>query len=101
MKNNSNRIIHSLVALSVIWLGAGCSSLMTSDRAEPEVAFGDTVRGVMNSQIHDYDAAINPNAEAIEGSDPNRLNNVVEAYREHISRPDEVRQPIQISVGGN
>ena len=96
MRNPSNLIFPGLAALLI---AAGCSSQPTT--TEPEVAFGDTVRGVMNSQIHDYDAAINPDPDAMEGSDPNRLNNVVEAYRDHITKPEEVRQPIQISVGGN
>lgn len=96
----SNRLF--LPALAVLWITAGCESLSSlTEPDEPDVAFGDTVRGVMNAQIHDYDAAINPNPEAVEGSDPNRLNNVVEAYREHISKPEEVRQPLEISVGSN
>jgi hypothetical protein len=55
----------------------------------------------MNSQIYDYDAAVNPSPDAIEGSDPNRLDNVVNAYREHISKPEEIQQPIELSIGGN
>jgi len=96
MRHTSNSILPGLAALLI---AAGCNSLPTT--TEPEVAFGDTVRGVMNSQIHDYDAAVNPDPNALEGSDPNRLNNVVEAYRDHITKPEEVGQPIQISVGGN
>jgi hypothetical protein len=90
-----------LSGVTVILLATACGSQPPAEPAEPRVAFGDTVRNVMNSQIHDYDAAINPSPDAIEGSDPDRLNNVVEAYREHISKPEEVRQPIEISVGGN
>ncbi len=89
-----------VAGLATLILAAGCSSLQRAP-AEPEVAFGEVVRGVMNAQIHDYDAAINPNPEAVEGSDPNRLNNVVTTYREHISKPEEIRQPLEISVGGN
>ncbi len=89
-----------VAGLAALLLAVGCSSQQTAPD-EPDVAFGDVVRGVMNSQIHDYDAAINPNPEAVEGSDPNRLNNVVTTYREHISKPEEISQPLEISVGGN
>ncbi len=95
-----NRLIFP--ALAVVWITAGCESLSSlTGPDEPEVAFGGAVRAVMNAQIHDYDAAINPAPEAVEGSDPNRLNNVVTTYREHISKPEEVRQPLELSVGSN
>ena len=89
-----------VAGLAALIFAAGCSSQQTTP-AEAEVAFGDVVRGVMNAQIHDYDAAINPNPEAVDGSDPYLLNNVVTTYREHISKPEEVSQPLEISVGGN
>jgi len=97
-----NSRILILPALAVLCTTAGCESLSSlTEPDEPDVAFGETVRGVMNAQIYDYDAAINPNPEAVEGSDSNRLNNVLTTYREHISKPEEVRQPLEISVGSN
>jgi hypothetical protein len=92
-----NKLI--IPGLAAILLATGCASRETAP--EPEVAFGDSVRSVMNSQIYDYDAAVNPSPDAIEGSDPNRLDNVVNAYREHISKPEEIQQPIELSIGGN
>ena len=74
------------------------TSTACSQRTVPEQEFGSAVRSVMNSQIHDYEAAVHPNPNAVEGSDPDRLNTVLETYREHVSKPEEVRQPISISV---
>lgn len=87
-----------LLASVLITLAAagGCSRQPTV----PESEFGDTVRSVMNSQINDYEAAIHPNPDAVEGSDAGRLNNVVTAYRQHITKPEQVRQPIAINVSG-
>ncbi len=60
-----------------IAIASGCSRQPTVPAAE----FGDAVRHVMEHQIHDYEAALNPPPGAIEGSDPDRLNAVIEAYR--------------------
>jgi hypothetical protein len=53
----------------------------------------------MNSQIHDYAVAINPNPNAVEGSDPDRLDAALKAYREDVAQPQEVQQPITIGFG--
>ena len=84
------------IASVIVFVG---STSACSQRTVPEQEFGAAVRSVMNSQIHDYEAAIHPNPNAVEGSDPGRLNNVLETYREHVSQPEEVRQPISINVG--
>ncbi|MCH7822784.1 MAG: type II and III secretion system protein family protein [Proteobacteria bacterium] len=62
--------------------------------------FGDAVRNVMDSQIHDYDAALHPPPDAIEGSDPDRLNTVIDTYRKGAGAAQEAPPPISISVGG-
>lgn len=84
---------------SIIILVGGTAAC--SQRTVPEREFGAAVRSVMNSQIHDYEAAIHPNPNAVEGSDPERLNNALEVYREHVSSPEDVRQPMSIGTGSN
>ena len=74
---------------------SGCSRQPTMPVAE----FGETVRKVMESQIHDHEAAIHPDPNAIEGSDPYRLDAALNAYREDVAEPQEVQQPITISFG--
>ncbi len=76
-------------------LASGCSRQPTIPVAE----FGETVRSVMNSQIHDHAAAINPNPDAVEGSDPYRLDAALNAYREDVAQPQDVQQPVTISFG--
>ena len=53
----------------------------------------------MNSQIHDYEAAIHPNPDAVEGSDPYRLETALQGHRQDVANPQAVQQPITISVG--
>ncbi len=89
-------IITLASVITVATLTVACSQRTVHHRD-----FGETVRGVMNSQIHDYEAAIHPNPDAVEGSDPNRLNTVLETYRDHVTKPEQVQQPISISVGSD
>jgi len=76
-------------------LASGCNRNPTI----PEAEFGEAVRNVMNSQIHDYEAAIHPNPDAVEGSDPYRLETALQSHRGDVANPQEVQQPITISVG--
>ena len=76
-------------------LASGCGRQPTIPLAE----FGETVRDVMESQIHDHEAAIHPDPDAVEGSDPYRLDAALNTHREDVSQPQEVRQPITINLG--
>lgn len=92
----TKNIILTCPLLVAALLASGCSRQPTMPVAE----FGDTVRNVMESQIHDHEAAIHPNPDAIEGSDPYRLDAALDAHRGDITQPQEAQQPINISIGG-
>jgi hypothetical protein len=87
-------LIFPLIALAL--LASGCNRNPTI----PEAEFGDVVSDVMNSQIHDYEAAIHPDPDAIEGTDPYRLDAALEAHRGDVASPQQVQQPVSISIGG-
>ena len=89
-------IILTCPLLVITLLASGCSRQPTV----PEAEFGEAVRSVMNSQIHDFEAAIHPDPNAVEGSDPYRLDAALDAHREDIANPQQVQQPINISIGG-
>ena len=74
---------------------AGCASY-----SPLESQFGDSVRLVTSKQTSDAGAALYPASEATEGSDAYRLENVIEAHRADVSKPEQVNQPVTISVGG-
>jgi hypothetical protein len=86
-------LTYPLIVLAL--LASGCNRHPTI----PEAEFGESVRDVMNSQIHDYEAAIHPNPDAVEGSDPYRLDAALNAHREDVASPQETQQPISISFG--
>ena len=77
-------------------LGSGCNRQPTIPAAE----FGEAVNNVMQSQINDYEAAIHPDPNATEGSDPYRLDAALNAYREDVAAPAEVQQPLTLNLGG-
>lgn len=91
----SKKITLTFALLVAAVLASGCGRQPTI----PDVAFGETVRNVMESQIHDHEAAIHPNPDAVEGSDPYRLDAVLEAYRGDVTEAEHVQQPLNISVG--
>ncbi len=82
--------------LIAIAIASGCSRHPTVPPAE----FGDAVRNVMEYQIHDYEAALHPPPDAIEGSDPDRLNAVIDAHRKGAAEAQEGPPPVLISIGG-
>lgn len=63
-----------ITAIAATILVAGCAS-------GTEAQFGDTVRDMTEKQIHNLDAAYNPDPEASEGGDPERLSDVLDAHR--------------------
>ncbi len=91
MTRNLNLAGPLLIAIAI---ASGCSSQPT------DADFGDAVRNVMEYQIHDYEAALHPPPDAIEGSDPDRLNRVIDAYREGAAEAQEGPPPVSITIGG-
>ena len=91
----TKKFILTCPLLVIALLATGCNRQPTI----PDAEFGESVRRVMNSQIHDYEAAIHPNPDAVEGSDPYRLETALQRHQEDVSNPQEVQQPITISVG--
>jgi hypothetical protein len=75
----------------------GCSDQQTIP--DDPVEFGETVRSVLESQIHDHEAAIHPNPNVVEGSDAYRLDGALEAHRSSVGQPQNVQQPIILNTG--
>ena len=90
-----NLILTGLLLIATA-IASGCSGQSTVPAAE----FGDAVRNVTEYQIHDYEAALHPPPDAIEGSDPDRLNTVIDAYRQGAGEAQAGPPPVTISVGG-
>ena len=84
-----------LFAATQILLGAGCTNLTTV-----EADFGNSVRQMTEQQIYDMNAASSPDANAVLGGDPDRLNNTLEGHRQDVAKPSDVAAPITVNVGG-
>ncbi len=88
-----------LVLICMLVVPIALASACSRQPTVPAAQFGDAVRNVMESQIHDYEAALHPEPNAVEGSDPDRLNNALDAYRQDVTEPLQTQQPISINVG--
>lgn len=73
-----------ITAIAATILVTGCA---TGTGAQ----FGDVVRDMTEKQIHNPDAAYNPDPQALEGGNPDRLNDVVDAHRNNATDPTEER----------
>ena len=71
----------------------GCGAYPTT-----EAEFGNSVRQMIRSQAV-YTGAVDP--DPAESGDGQRLESVLDAYRQAITQPENVDQPIVINVGGN
>ena len=90
-------IISGLLMLTCLLLTA-CSSSQTRTEAE----FGDSVRAMTRGQIHDPNAALSPQKEAVTGGDAYALERVLEEYRTGTSTDAaSVRKAIDLGVGGS
>ncbi len=90
----TNFLYPCAVALLAALLGA-CATEPTASEAH----FGDSVRQMVRAQTHDPAAAQNP-AEAIDGTDGQQLEAVLEVHRGSVAKPSEVSNDIVINVGG-
>ena len=88
-----NLILTGLLLIATA-IASGCSGQSTVPAAE----FGNAV--LMEYQIHDYEAALHPPPDAVEGSDPDRLNTVIDAYRKGAGEAQEGPPPVTINIGG-
>jgi len=84
-----------LFAATQILFGAGCANLNTV-----EADFGNSVRQMTEQQIYDMNAASSPDANAVLGGDPDRLNNTLEGHRKDVAKPSDIAAPITVNVGG-
>jgi hypothetical protein len=74
---------------------AACTGSFTKPTAT-EADFGNSVASMIKSQTAD---PAPPSTEPVTGVDPDYANKVIDALREGVSKPEQVREPITIRVG--
>jgi hypothetical protein len=75
---------------------AACTGAKTATEAD----FGNSKASLVKAQAADPAKISNPSTEPVTGVDPDYAGNVIEAMRENVSKPEQVKQPIEIRVGG-
>lgn len=87
-------IISGLALAAAATLAGGCAH----GPENVERDYGNSVRHMVESQT--ANPAAPADANAIEHGDGQRLNNVIEAYRKDVAKPEDVKRDIVINVGG-
>lgn len=83
-----------ILAVSAILL-----SIAACESTRVETEYGQSVRQMINAQTYDPATLTNPSDKPVEGADPDMVNAAIEAFREHVSKPENVGQDIVIQVG--
>lgn len=89
----NKQIIFLSLAMSAL---AACTNAKTATEAD----FGNSLASLRNAQAADPSKISNPSTEPVTGVDPDYAGNVIEAMRESVAKPEAVKQPIEIRVGG-
>jgi hypothetical protein len=78
-----------------------CGCALLSACAPPSLVhdtYGDAVRHMIDAQIYDRDAAMDPGPDAV-SMDGAKAEQVLKTHREDVSHPDDIQQPIIIQTG--
>ena len=75
---------------------AACANSPTATEAD----FGNSVASLVKAQVADPATLSSPSTEPVTGVDPDYATKVIEAMRGSVAKPAEVKQPIEIRVGG-
>jgi type IV pilus biogenesis protein CpaD/CtpE len=96
-----NEDIPMMTRITLIFFAvAGFAACAGTTKTATEADFGNSVASMIKAQAANPAAASNPSTETVTGVDPDYADNVIEAMRESVSKPAEVKQPIEIRVGG-
>lgn len=94
----NQKLIAPGILVLVLLLLTACSASQT--RTETE--FGDSVRAMTRGQIHDPDAALAPQKDAVTGGDAYMLERVVQEYRTGGGKDAAgVGKAIKVGTGGS
>lgn len=93
MQTSAHAINLLTVALLLV-VTSGCTNQSVVERD-----FGNSVRHVVRSQTLDPIATVAPDPDPVEYGDGQRLEAVLDSYREDVAKPKDIGQDIVIQVG--
>jgi len=96
MNEEIKMISRTTIAFCAAMTVAACANTPTATEDD----FGNSVASLVKAQVAKPATLSNPGAEPVTGVDPDYATKVIEAMRDSASKPAEVKQPIEIRVGG-
>lgn len=94
--NSFAKILMNSAALLALCVVGGCAT-------EPSVSeqnFGNSVRNMVRAQTYDASTLDGGASDSVADGDGQRIEGVLDTYREAPSQPTNVGQEVSISVGG-
>lgn len=88
-----------MIRKTVFLCGVICVMASAGGCVSQPAPLGGAVRSVMENQIYDYEAATNPDPDAVEGGDPYRLDAALELYRTDGAAPQDSQAPFPFDFG--
>jgi hypothetical protein len=82
----------TIVALTAIGALTGCAT------GALEADYGKSLASMINAQAANPATLTSPSATPVTGVDPDYANNVVTEMRKDVSKPEDVRKPIEMAV---
>jgi hypothetical protein len=89
------KIFSGLTLALALGVLTGCHTTKTATEED----FGNSVRQMSRSQTLNPSTRSLPDPDPIDVGDGDRLNNVLEAYRQDVSKPETVKEELVINVG--
>lgn len=83
-----------ILTLAVVGLVAGCASTALQEN------WGEAAGSLITAQTANPDSLSNPSTATVTGVDGEYAYKVIEAMRKDVAKPEEVKQPIQMTLWG-
>ncbi len=97
---NNVKNVSAVLALALVATLLGACAALEPEPTLLESHFGDSVRQMIEAQTYDPSTLSSPSTQPVEGGDGQRIQNVLEAYRTDVAKPESVDDDIVINVGG-
>jgi endonuclease V-like protein UPF0215 family len=82
----------TIVVLAALGALTGCAT------SALEEDYGNSVASLIQAQTANPATLTSPSAVPVTGVDPDYANNVVTEFRKDVSKPEKVREPIEMAV---
>ena len=92
----NHKITQLIVLLGAVSFVSACT---WTEPARVEAYHGDAVNSIKAAQVYDRNAALNPSEDAVEGTDGQRMEAVMEQHRAYTGSAESTSQPIVINTG--